>query len=121
MSVEFFQQIILMLLGAALTVLTTVAIGWGTSRWGIDKMKKIEQELFNKEGLAYRAIWLAEDFAKGPGKAEERFDYAVKWATAQLTKRGMTVTEEEIHGFIRGVYAEIEDQVHEMRKEIQGL
>ena len=109
---EMMHQVILMMLSAVLTVLIGITAAWARNRWGADVL---EDTVFNKESFAYRAIWLAEDFYRGPGKGEQRLAYAVAWASEKLEEQGIVVSQDEIHELIRSLYAEMRDQIHALR------
>lgn len=120
MSVEFAQQLILLIVSALVSAVLLVIRGWAKEKWGIDTLIRIDKELENKESIAYRAIWLAEDLIKGPGRGPERLEAATKWAATQMQLKGINITEKEVQEIIRAVFGEIADQVMEIREDLQS-
>ena len=87
-------------------VLSIILIGWAREKYGVEKLRRISDELENKESLAYRAVQLAFDMIRGPGKGEERLLFAIAWLEDQLSKKGINFNEGELEGFIRTMYVE---------------
>ncbi len=115
---EFTQQLILSVLGAATTALVSIIVRWFIVKIESEeaekvkkRMEAIQRELENKESVAYKAVRFAEDFIKGPGKGPERLEAAMKWASEELSRSGIEVTPADIKGFVQSVYDQVKDEL----------
>jgi hypothetical protein len=86
--------------------LSIIAIGWAREKYGVEKLRKLDELFKNKESLAYRAVQLAFDAIKGPGRGAERLQFAVSWLESQLSQVGIKFGEGELEGFVRAMYVE---------------
>lgn len=75
---------------------------------GVEKMKRIQQELSTKQDLAVLAVRFVEQVYKdynGP----EKYNKAAEWLVAQLEKTGLKFTTDEVKGLIEAALREIKD------------
>ena len=100
------NMVAILLTTVVFPVLSIILIGWAREKYGVEKLRRISDELENKESLAYRAVQLAFDMIRGPGKGEERLLFAIAWLEDQLSKKGINFNEGELEGFIRTMYVE---------------
>jgi hypothetical protein len=68
------------------------------------------QEIADKQGLAYDGVRLAEDlYTTLDGQA--KLQKAVAWMAAEATKRGITVTPDEIEQYARIAYQDFAGKI----------
>ena len=102
------------LLTVVIYILITAATGallmFLKERWGVDKMQRVALELQNKESIAYRSLQLIKEAIDESGLVQENLDKATAWASQELNKKGIKVTQEEIEDLIKSVYNEFKNE-----------
>lgn len=101
-----------------ITALTSALVMFIKERFGVEKMLRIQTELENKESIAYRALQLIKEAIEESGLVQDNLDEATAWASAELAKKGINVTSQEIEDLIKSVYNEFKDQFIENWDEI---
>jgi hypothetical protein len=89
-----------------ITALTGALVMFIKEKFGVEKMLRIKNELENKESIAYRALQLIKEAINENGLVQENLDKATSWASEQLTKKGIKVTQQEIEELIKSVYSQ---------------
>ena len=118
MNLDTILNILLVVLTAIMPVLATWLMLWLREKYGAEKMQRVVTELETVDSIAYRAVRLAEDLVKGPGRGRERLAAACAWAEEQLEEKGVQVNEGEIEYFVRAAFNMAKIEIEEARDRI---
>lgn len=90
------------------TLLATLAVAWLQKRIGIERLKKIENELKMKQELASMAVKFVEQVYRDL-KGEEKYNKAAEWMVKRLQEMRIKITDDEIKGFIEAALRNFKD------------
>jgi len=99
-------------LALLIPALVVISIELLRRRLGLERIKKIQEELATKQELAKIAVKFAAQAYKdlgGPGKFEEAAD----WLASQALAIGIKISADEIKGLIEWALREIKDELGE--------
>ncbi len=100
------------ILGILVPALCAMLIEWLRRRLGLEKMKKINQELQTKQELAKLGVRFVEQTYKDL-RGKDKYNQAAAWLAARIKDRGMQVTAEEIKGLIEAAIRMAKDEFGE--------
>ena len=118
MNLETILNILLVVLSAIMPVLATWLMLWLKEKYGMEKIRKVEAELYTVNSMAHKAVRLAEDLIQGPGRGAERLTAACEWAEELLAEKGIEVKEGDIEFFVRAAFNEAKLSIEAARTEI---
>lgn len=78
-----------------------------------ERMEMILKELATKKELAETAIKFVEQVYRGVLKGDEKYNKAAEWLKIQLSKLGLSYTDEEIKGLIEAALRTFKDKFGE--------
>lgn len=93
--IELLQTVLYLVI----ITLVTVTIGWIKQKWGVEGLRKFDEELRAKQDLALIAVRFAEQAYTefdGPGK----YNKAAEYLSSRLDEKNINVSEDEIKGLI---------------------
>lgn len=99
-------------LGILVPALCAMAIELLRRRLGLEKMKRIQEELQAKQQLATLAVKFAEQAYKDL-HGEEKYNQAAKCLSARIQELGLQVTSDEIKGLIEAALRMVKDELGE--------
>jgi|GEM_PF-6973035 len=103
-------ELLTVLIYILITALTGALVMFIKEKFGVEKMLRIQKELENKESIAYKALQLIKDAINESGLIQENLDKATSWASEQLTKKGIKVTQQELEEIIKSIYNQFKDE-----------
>lgn len=105
---SLLTSVIAQLLLFVLTVMVTMAIELIRRKIGVEGMKKIDQELSNKQSLASTAVQYVQQ-AYSDLDGAKKYDQAATWLSTQANAVGLKMTSDEIKGLIEASLRELKD------------
>lgn len=99
-------------LGILVPALCAMAIELLRRRLGLEKIKRIQEELQAKRQLATLAIKFVEQ-AYTDLHGQDKYNQAAKWLSARIQERGLQVTSDEVKGLIEATLKAIKDELGE--------
>ncbi len=112
--IELLTVVIYILITAATGALTL----WIKQKWGIDKMKRISEQMHNEESLAYRALMLVKESLIESGLVTDNLATATEWLSQELRKKGIKLTSQQIQDLLTSVFNQFKDSFIEDWEEI---
>lgn len=107
-------ELILEVSRAALAVVIPVAVAagleWLRRKMGVEKLRRIQEELQTKKDMALIAVKYVEQAWKG-ASGPEKYNAAAAWLAAQAARAGITLSDDEIKGLIEWALRNIKDEL----------
>lgn len=76
---------------------------------GLEKMRKMQQELETKKDLAHLAVRMTEQVYQNL-HGQDKFDRASEWLTARARERGLNINSDELQGLIEAALRMANDE-----------
>lgn len=95
-----------------LPVLAALVVELIRRKLGLEKMKKIQEELQAKQELAALAVRFAEQAYKDL-HGEDKYNQAADWLAARARERGIKITSSEIKGLVEAALRAFKDEFGE--------
>lgn len=100
------------LLAILIPVLAGFIIEFIRRRLGVEKMKRIQEELATKQELAALAVRFVEQVYRDL-HGEQKYQKAAEWLAARAGELGLKVTPQEIKGLIEAALRAFKDEFGE--------
>lgn len=97
---------------ALIPVVVALFIEWMRRKLGVEKIRRIQEELLTKQELAFLAVQFAQQAYRdfdGP----QKYERAAQWMATQAEKAGFKVTPGEVKGLIEAALRQMKDEFGE--------
>lgn len=112
--INIFQLLLYVIAIAGSTALTL----WIKEKVGIERMRKISEQMHNEDSLAFRALMLVKEGIQESGLVEENLNKAAEWLSVELEKKGIKLSEQQIKDLLVSVFNQFKDAFIEEWEEI---
>lgn len=99
-------------LGILIPALCAIAIELLRRRLGLEKIRKIQEELKAKQQLAILTVKFVEQAYKDL-HGEEKYNQAAEWLSARIQELGLHITQDEVKGLIEAALRMVKDELGE--------
>jgi LL-H family phage holin len=109
---EVFVSVATQILSVLIPVLVALVLAWLKQKLGVEKLQKIQEELFTKKELALLAVKFVQQ-AYSDLSGPEKYTKAAEWLADQTLKIGLKLDVDDIKGLIEAAIREAKDALGE--------